>query len=254
VAIDFSIAVRCPRPCRAWRAADRRRDRHDGLAGARGRVPANRRPGRHRRDRAANFAIGLHIFRRAVREAAARFAAQPDIGRGSTNRITPARRTPRRHGPPVAHTMAESGYTRPVDLSSTRAGSIPGTHTWVSTVPSETSPSRTRARSVGVARAPWTRRAGSEARRLVQRWRTCMRTRLRCGTRSSRRSRRAARSTRRVKHLARRTRSDRRPFLVPCGNHRVNRRRSRRRAAAGRRESAPKKAAGRALVLAAPVL
>ncbi|HEY6357802.1 MAG TPA: hypothetical protein VIX35_06135, partial [Vicinamibacterales bacterium] len=28
----------------------------------------------------ANFALGLHIFRRVVSEAAARFAAQPDIG------------------------------------------------------------------------------------------------------------------------------------------------------------------------------
>jgi 4-hydroxy-tetrahydrodipicolinate reductase len=78
----------------------------------------------------ANFAIGLHIFRRVVSEAAARFAAQPDFGAW----IHESHHAGKKDAPSgtallLRHTMAESGYARPVDLSSTRAGSIPGTHT-----------------------------------------------------------------------------------------------------------------------------
>jgi 4-hydroxy-tetrahydrodipicolinate reductase len=87
----------------------------------------------------ANFAIGLQIFRRVVSEAAARFAAQPDVGAW----IHESHHAGKKDAPSgtallLRHTLAESGYTRPVDLSSTRAGSIPGTHTVGFDGPSET--------------------------------------------------------------------------------------------------------------------
>jgi 4-hydroxy-tetrahydrodipicolinate reductase len=77
----------------------------------------------------ANFAIGMHIFRRVVGEAAARFATQSDVGAW----IHESHHVAKKDAPSgtallLRQTMAEAGYARAVDLSSTRAGSIPGIH------------------------------------------------------------------------------------------------------------------------------
>jgi 4-hydroxy-tetrahydrodipicolinate reductase len=88
---------------------------------------------------ASNFSIGLHIFRTAVARAASGFAAQDGVGAW----IHEAHHIAKKDAPSgTALTLKDSivtaGYTRPIDVSSTRAGSIPGTHTVGFDGPSET--------------------------------------------------------------------------------------------------------------------
>jgi len=88
---------------------------------------------------ASNFSIGLHIFRGAVAQAAAGFASQDAVGAW----IHEAHHIAKKDAPSgTALTLKESivdaGYSRPIDVSSTRAGSIPGTHTVGFDGPSET--------------------------------------------------------------------------------------------------------------------
>jgi 4-hydroxy-tetrahydrodipicolinate reductase len=78
----------------------------------------------------ANFSIGLHIFRQAVAEAATRFAAQPAYGAW----IHEAHHDKKVDAPSgtallLAEAIRDAGYDRTLDISSTRAGAIPGTHT-----------------------------------------------------------------------------------------------------------------------------
>lgn len=77
----------------------------------------------------ANFAVGMHIFRKVVGEAAARFAMQPDVGAW----IHESHHATKKDAPSgsallLRQAMTASGYARPIDVSSTRAGTIPGTH------------------------------------------------------------------------------------------------------------------------------
>lgn len=79
---------------------------------------------------ASNFSIGLHVFRRAVAAAAADFAHDPAVGAW----IHEAHHDRKKDAPSgtaltLRDTMVAAGYTRTIDMSSTRAGSIPGTHT-----------------------------------------------------------------------------------------------------------------------------
>ena len=79
---------------------------------------------------ASNFSIGLHVFRRAVQAAAAGFA--PDAGIGAW--IHEAHHVHKKDAPSgtaltLRESMVTAGYDRAIDLSSTRAGAIPGTHT-----------------------------------------------------------------------------------------------------------------------------
>lgn len=88
---------------------------------------------------ASNFSIGLHIFRRAVAQAAAGFAAQDAVGAW----IHEAHHIAKKDAPSgtaitLKESMVTAGYGRPIDVSSTRAGSIPGTHTVGFDGPSET--------------------------------------------------------------------------------------------------------------------
>jgi 4-hydroxy-tetrahydrodipicolinate reductase len=77
----------------------------------------------------ANFAIGMHIFRRVIGEAAARFAAQPDVWAWIHESHHAAKKdAPSGTALLLRDAIAASGYDRGVDISSTRAGSIPGTH------------------------------------------------------------------------------------------------------------------------------
>ena len=88
---------------------------------------------------ASNFSIGLHIFRGAVAQAAAGFAAQDGVGAW----IHEAHHIAKKDAPSgtaltLKESMVSAGYARPIDVSSTRAGSIPGTHTVGFDGPSET--------------------------------------------------------------------------------------------------------------------
>jgi 4-hydroxy-tetrahydrodipicolinate reductase len=78
----------------------------------------------------ANFSLGMNVFRLVVEEAARRFAAVGGVGAW----IHEAHHAAKIDAPSGTALMLEAamtgaGYTAPIDVSSTRAGSIPGTHT-----------------------------------------------------------------------------------------------------------------------------
>ena len=77
----------------------------------------------------ANFSIGMQVFRRVVAEAARHFASLPDVGAW----IHESHHSAKKDAPSgtallLKVAMEQAGYGRPIDVSSTRAGSIPGTH------------------------------------------------------------------------------------------------------------------------------
>jgi 4-hydroxy-tetrahydrodipicolinate reductase len=88
---------------------------------------------------ASNFSIGLHVFRRAVETAAAGFAADPAVD-GWIHEVHHRMKKDAPSGTALTlrATMEASGWDRAVDMSSARAGAIPGTHTVGFDGPSET--------------------------------------------------------------------------------------------------------------------
>ena len=79
---------------------------------------------------AANFSIGVNLFRMMVAEAAR--LMQPHAGFGAW--IHEAHHAAKRDAPSgtalmLRDTMVGEGYVRPIDVSATRAGAIPGIHT-----------------------------------------------------------------------------------------------------------------------------
>jgi len=77
----------------------------------------------------ANFSIGVHVFRQVVEQAARRFAALPDVGAW----IHESHHAAKKDAPSgttllLKSAMEQAGFGRTIDVSSTRAGSIPGTH------------------------------------------------------------------------------------------------------------------------------
>ena len=79
---------------------------------------------------ASNFSVGMFIFRQSLADAAKRFAAQPEFGAW----IHEAHHAAKLDAPSgtalsIKSSMESAGYARTIDVSSTRAGSIPGTHT-----------------------------------------------------------------------------------------------------------------------------
>lgn len=79
---------------------------------------------------AANFSIGVNLFRMMVAEAAR--LMQPHAGFGAW--IHEAHHAAKRDAPSgtalmLRDTMVGAGYVRPIDVSATRAGAIPGIHT-----------------------------------------------------------------------------------------------------------------------------
>jgi 4-hydroxy-tetrahydrodipicolinate reductase len=88
---------------------------------------------------ASNFSIGLHVFRRAVATAAAGFSTDANVGAW----IHEAHHIHKKDAPSgtaltLRAAVEQAGYSRPVDMSSTRAGAIPGTHTVGFDGPAET--------------------------------------------------------------------------------------------------------------------
>lgn len=87
----------------------------------------------------ANFSVGVNIFQMIVAEAARLMSARADYGAW----IHEAHHAAKRDAPSgtailLRDTMARAGYARPIDISSTRAGMIPGIHTVGFDGPSDT--------------------------------------------------------------------------------------------------------------------
>ena len=79
---------------------------------------------------AANFSIGVNLFEMLVAEAARRMQSQPQYGAW----IHEAHHAAKRDAPSgtallLRDVMTDAGYQRGIDMSSTRAGMIPGIHT-----------------------------------------------------------------------------------------------------------------------------
>lgn len=78
---------------------------------------------------AANFSLGLNVFQLIVEEAARRFAHQPTYEAWIHELHHSAKKdAPSGTALQLRHGMERTGYRRRIDVSSTRAGSIPGTH------------------------------------------------------------------------------------------------------------------------------
>jgi 4-hydroxy-tetrahydrodipicolinate reductase len=79
---------------------------------------------------AANFSLGVNLFQMMVEQAARLFGPQDGFGAW----IHEAHHAAKKDAPSgtalvLERAMRDEGYARPIDMSSTRAGSIPGTHT-----------------------------------------------------------------------------------------------------------------------------
>jgi 4-hydroxy-tetrahydrodipicolinate reductase len=88
---------------------------------------------------APNFSTGVVLFEALVAQAATLFAPQPDFGAF----LHEAHHSAKKDAPSgtaflLKKTMEQAGFPRPIDVSSTRAGFIPGTHTVGFDGPAET--------------------------------------------------------------------------------------------------------------------
>jgi 4-hydroxy-tetrahydrodipicolinate reductase len=88
---------------------------------------------------ASNFSLGMNVFQVAVDEVSRRFAKHPEFGAW----IHESHHTMKKDAPSgtaltIKAGMERAGYDRPIDVSSTRVGSVPGTHTVGFDGPSET--------------------------------------------------------------------------------------------------------------------
>jgi len=78
----------------------------------------------------ANFSIGVNIFERVVAEAAKMMNAQPQYGAWIHEIHHAAKRdAPSGTALLLREAMLRAGFSRAIDMSSARAGMIPGTHT-----------------------------------------------------------------------------------------------------------------------------
>jgi 4-hydroxy-tetrahydrodipicolinate reductase len=79
---------------------------------------------------APNFSVGVVLFDAIVARAAAVFAAQQDVGAWLHEQHHATKKdAPSGTALQLKRTMEQAGYARPIDVSSTRAGHIPGVHT-----------------------------------------------------------------------------------------------------------------------------
>jgi 4-hydroxy-tetrahydrodipicolinate reductase len=88
---------------------------------------------------AANFSIGVNVFQLVVAEAARLLQVHPEYGAW----VHEAHHAAKRDAPSgtalmLRDAMTGAGFARPIDISSTRAGMIPGTHTVGFDGPSDT--------------------------------------------------------------------------------------------------------------------
>jgi 4-hydroxy-tetrahydrodipicolinate reductase len=88
---------------------------------------------------AANFSLGMNLFQVVVEEAARRFAPHGDVGAWVHELHHAAKKdAPSGTALQLEGGMRTAGYTRPIDMSSSRVGHIPGTHTVGFDGPSDT--------------------------------------------------------------------------------------------------------------------
>jgi 4-hydroxy-tetrahydrodipicolinate reductase len=79
---------------------------------------------------APNFSTGVVVFDAMVAHAAKLFAAQPEFGAWLHEAHHAAKKdAPSGTALQLRKSMEAAGYARPIDVSATRAGFIPGTHT-----------------------------------------------------------------------------------------------------------------------------
>ncbi|MEO7135565.1 MAG: 4-hydroxy-tetrahydrodipicolinate reductase [Vicinamibacterales bacterium] len=88
---------------------------------------------------ASNFSLGMNVFQLAIEEASRHFAKHAEFGAW----IHESHHVMKKDAPSgtaitIRDGMQQAGYARPIDVSSTRAGSVPGTHTVGFDGPSET--------------------------------------------------------------------------------------------------------------------
>ena len=88
---------------------------------------------------ASNFSLGMNVFALAVEEASRQFAKHAEFGAW----IHEAHHIMKKDAPSgtaitLKQGMEKAGYDRPIDVSSTRVGAVPGTHTVGFDGPSET--------------------------------------------------------------------------------------------------------------------
>lgn len=131
VAIDFSVADAVPGNFE--RLAARGISVVLGTTGWQAHEPALRRiADRHAIGvvAAPNFALGVALFSAIVGRAAELLAAHPSFGAWIHELHHSAKRdAPSGTALALARVLGEAGYGRDVNVASTRAGSIPGTHT-----------------------------------------------------------------------------------------------------------------------------
>lgn len=140
VAIDFSIADAVPDNAR--RLAERRVNIVIGTTGWSAREPEVRAMAQNAGIgvvAAPNFALGVNLFAALAERAAELFAPQSGFGAW----IHEAHHAAKRDAPSGTALLLEAAmksraFNRPIDVSSTRAGSIPGTHTIGFDAPGET--------------------------------------------------------------------------------------------------------------------
>jgi len=88
---------------------------------------------------AANFSLGVNVFQLAVEEASRHFANHPEFGAWIHESHHIAKKdAPSGTALTLKKGMEQAGYQRPIDMSSTRVGTVPGTHTVGFDGPSET--------------------------------------------------------------------------------------------------------------------
>jgi 4-hydroxy-tetrahydrodipicolinate reductase len=88
---------------------------------------------------ASNFSLGMNIFQLAVEEASRNFAKHPEFGAWlHESHHAMKKDAPSGTALTLKAGMEGAGFARPIDVSSTRAGSVPGTHTVGFDGPSET--------------------------------------------------------------------------------------------------------------------
>ena len=88
---------------------------------------------------ASNFSLGVNIFQLAVEEASRHFAKHPEFGAW----IHESHHVMKKDAPSgtaltILNGMSRVGFQRPIDVTSTRVGSVPGTHTVGFDGPTET--------------------------------------------------------------------------------------------------------------------
>jgi 4-hydroxy-tetrahydrodipicolinate reductase len=131
VAIDFSIAEAVPR--NFSRLAARRLNVVVGTTGWQRHEPDLRKEAERSGIgvvAAPNFAIGVNLFIALTERAAELWKDQPAFGAWLHELHHAAKRdAPSGTALALEQVMRRSGYEHPIDVTSTRAGSIPGTHT-----------------------------------------------------------------------------------------------------------------------------